>query len=470
MTSSNYRDQTEARLDRVGRLVESAVDSGVGLDRLLMFLNIFNRRSHYYLRYNPAQVKAILRRADQGWFGEAILMYYKMRKSDPDLGAVTFKRDLVGRRTEQSIEPYDDSSQSEAVAEYVKEVFTNMAGVNDCIFDLMSGNYDGFAAQEIEWFKEGERWIPIAVHNTNPDDWRWHDGSGSSADITSELNIVDGYTGGTIGTTKGMGLLYRDLNGVWHPTPQDKFVIVTPDTKMQMSLRGQMRSVAGVWTTKQIIQIAWDSYVELCGIPKTIITVPDEWTGDKDSAKMKALIDGFSLMGQEGYAVISELIRYEIAGEAKDTQIHQRDLEYKQRQYSKAILGQTLTTDVTGSTGTLSTAEVHLEVENDIKEADLTVIEQALNDQLVEPIVRLGMGPEVPCPTLHLKLRNREREQAAVDRLDTAVNKLGIPVSLEWAYAETGIPKPDEGEETLRGEVVKTVSAEIPQPDEGENK
>jgi phage gp29-like protein len=421
----DYQASTLATHDRLGRLIESTRGM-VPPDRLLMAWNLLSR-SYTLVAYNPTTVRDTLRRADQGFFGEALEMYDVMASSDPETTSVIMKRQLTGRKAKRSIVPADDSPTAATVAEYVTEVLENMVGWDDAIADLMPGNYNGFSALEIEWSSQ----YPIALYPTLNEDWRWQNGARVLSQEHAEY----------------IGLLWRGSDYAWAPVPADKFVINSPNARLPVSRRGQFRAISGTWSTKQVLQVVLDSFCELYGTPRTVIKVPDEWSADSD--KMEQLVENMAALGAEGYALLSDLISVENLSQQSSSDVPQiQALERKDRQIAKAILGGTLTTDTAGSTGTYSAASVHLDVERDVAESDLENVAEALNRDLVEPMVRYAFGPTADPPTLVLTLSNPEREAAELDHLTKAV-AVGIPVATSYAHEVTGIPEPDEGESVL---------------------
>jgi phage gp29-like protein len=63
--------------------------------------------------------------------------------------------------------------------------------------------------------------------------------------------------------------------------------------------------------------------------------------------------------------------------------------DFCNREMSKAVLGQTLTTDTSGSTGTYAAASVHAQVRRDLVEADAQALAVTLREQLLRPLARI---------------------------------------------------------------------------------
>lgn len=404
-------------------------------------------RRYCAIKYSPQVAQNVINRADQGYFGDALDMYDAFATTDPETIAAVEKRQNGVRNAKRTITPADESPTAAVIAEYVETVLKNLIGWDSAVLDLEAGNYNGFVALEIEWTKS----IPIALHPTLNEDWRWQNGSRVLADSYAEY----------------VGLLWRDRHGFWQPTPMDKFVINTPNARLPVERRGCMRATAGPWTTKQILQVVLDTYIELYGVPRTIIGVPDDWSND--DPRMLQLVENMSTMGTEGYSLLSKEIDIMSQGHQSSEHVpHLPALERKDRQISKAINGTTITTDTTGATGTFAASAVQVETEYNMAERDLENITTALNRDLIRPIVYYGFGSDELCPALTLSVRNPLREKIELDLLDIATNKLGLRISTDHAYERTGYPEPEKGQEVLPGDI-KYRTETVETGDEGES-
>jgi phage gp29-like protein len=114
-------------------------------------------------------------------------------------------------------------------------------------------------------------------------------------------------------------------------------------------------------------------------------------------------------------------------------------------QVSKAVLGQTMTTD-NGSSR--SQAEVHNEVRQDIKTDDSRKLANTINRQLIEPFVILNYGEQERYPKVYFPIE----DSADIEKLSSALSVLipqGLKVSQSWVRGQLGAPAPDEEEEVL---------------------
>src|SRR5258708_22184745 len=100
----------------------------------------------------------------------------------------------------------------------------------------------------------------------------------------------------------------------------------------------------------------------------------------------------------------SIVIEFTEAHQNGSSELCQRFCEYLDSQVSKAVLGQTLTTEMPNGGGSRAAAQVHEGVRRDILNADARRLSATLARDLVRPIVELNMGPQKQYPKIELGL------------------------------------------------------------------
>ena len=122
--------------------------------------------------------------------------------------------------------------------------------------------------------------------------------------------------------------------------------------------------------------------------------------------------------------------------------------EFCNREMSKAILGQTLTTDVYRATGTYSAARVHHEVRRDIVQSDADGLAATLQGQLLRPLVGFNFGWHRSVPTL----RFYAEEEVNLRELAETYEKLaalGVRIPAEHVAEVFGLPRVEVTEHEL---------------------
>jgi hypothetical protein len=153
----------------------------------------------------------------------------------------------------------------------------------------------------------------------------------------------------------------------------------------------------------------------------------------------------------------------ESGAKSASADLYQRLIEYLDRQVSKAVLGQTLTTDQ-GSSGSLAQASVHNEVRADLLRADARALVSTLARDLIAPLIALNM-PDAPLPKLTLMVEEPEDMAALADQLAKLV-PLGMPIPQAWVREKWSIPEAAPDEPVL-GQPAPA-PAHAPAPDSGQ--
>ena len=113
--------------------------------------------------------------------------------------------------------------------------------------------------------------------------------------------------------------------------------------------------------------------------------------------------------------------------------------DFCNREMSKAVLGQTLTTDTTGSTGTYGAASVHAQVRRDLVEADAQALAATLREQLLRPLVGFNFGWDKPVPWFRFRFEEEE-DLKTLSEVYRNLAAMGVPLDMEHVAERFGIP------------------------------
>lgn len=117
----------------------------------------------------------------------------------------------------------------------------------------------------------------------------------------------------------------------------------------------------------------------------------------------------------------------------------------------KAILGQTLTSDVSKSGGSLAQAKVHAGVQADTVMRYAEYVTDIINTQLIPAIVHLNFGrADMPMPELRCKLPQNVANIERVQFWGQVLQIPGMQVIKSDIYDSLGIAMPAEGDEVLQ--------------------
>ena len=117
------------------------------------------------------------------------------------------------------------------------------------------------------------------------------------------------------------------------------------------------------------------------------------------------------------------------------------------KQISKLVLGQTMTTDDGSSR---AQGEVHEEVRQDIAAADALAVADTLNSMLVVPYVNFNFGEQERYPEIILY----KPDEQNIEQVVNAIEKLathGLTVKADEVRSLLGLSKPEDDDEIIGG-------------------
>ncbi len=207
-----------------------------------------------------------------------------------------------------------------------------------------------------------------------------------------------------------------------------------------------------VWFKKNGIKF-WLVFLEKFGMPTAVGKYPP---GTLNPQK-QTLLDAIDAIQNETGITIPETmaIEYLEASRAGNAQ-YEGFAEFMDRQISKAVLSQTLTTEI-GETGSYAASQTHGEVRQEIVEADADLLDACLNETLIPWIVDYNFPGIRAYPKIKTYAAPKPglTAQSGIDK--TVTKDIGLPVPKQYFYDTYGYPAPQVGEETVGG--TETTSA-----------
>jgi phage gp29-like protein len=189
---------------------------------------------------------------------------------------------------------------------------------------------------------------------------------------------------------------------------------------------------------------SWAAFIDRYGYPIRIGKYGKKAT-EQDRATLKRAV---AAIGQDFGAVIPESALLEIieSKHASETSnVYKTMADWIDKQISKLILGQTMTTDE-GSNR--SQSETHEKVRDDIADSDIQQIIETLNTALTIPYINFNFGEQENYP--HIDLFKPDEKN--VEQIIAAVEKLGpqgLKVKADELRSLLGLANPDEGDEVI---------------------
>lgn len=307
--------------------------------------------------------------------------------------------------------------------EFYKDVFSNI-DVYGLIENILDAPLYGFAPIEIIWEKQGKYIIPVKFE-AEPQEW-FHFNSNGEFFFKHKAYQPD-------------GLLIN-------PEESRKFLL--PRNKpTRKNPYGQCILSRCFWNVAFINggMEFWVKFTEKYGMPFMVGKYDRSMNDNEKDSLLKALIN----MVQDAVGVIPadgtvEII--EAGGKGASADIYEKLINKCENNISKAILGQTLTTDI-GAVGSYAAAETHNEVRGDIINSDTRLCENTINT-LINYINIINFNDNsVPKCTIY---DEKAIDQSVADR-DNKVYNTGVRFTKEYmmktyGYAEDDIVMVDDSD------------------------
>ncbi len=292
----------------------------------------------------------------------------------------------------------------------IENIF-NQLDLTTIISEILDASMFGFQPLEIIWQKAGELIIPREI-KAKPVEWFVFDDENNLKLKTKE---------------KRLGEFLPDRKFL---CPQ-----YNPSYQNPYGERTLSRSFWSVVFKKGGMRF-WALFTEKYGMPFLVGKHPRG--ASKDDTE--SLADLLSSMVQDAIAVIPDDSSVEILEGSKNSsaEIYEKLIDKMNAEISKAILGQTLTTEI-GSTGSYAASNTHMDVRKDIIDSDKKLVEKTLN-QLIKWIYEINFTSEqVPV----FELYEEEDVDLALSQRDEILTKTGVKFTKEYFIKTYGFEDED---------------------------
>jgi phage gp29-like protein len=238
------------------------------------------------------------------------------------------------------------------------------------------------------------------------------------------------------------------------PVPDRKFVVFTWGDSDNPYGRGLGQKLWWpVWFKKNGVKF-WLVFLEKFGMP----TVKGKYPPGTSPEAQQALMDAIEAIQSDTGVKIPDSMDIEFLEASRAGSVsHEQLCQYMDRQISKAVLGQTASTE--GTAGKLGNEDVQGDVRQEIVEADADLLDGCLNNTLIRWIVDYNFPGVAAYPKIatYAAAKPNVKEQSETDK--TLVVDIGLPVSASYFYAKYNIPQPLEGEELVRPRLQNAISS-----------
>jgi phage gp29-like protein len=398
--------------DFFGRVFKSGTPP---VTRELAAVSLAERWSSYpSVGLTPTRLAEIVRDADQGDSRRQMELFEEMEEKDAHLAAILQTRKLAVLGKDYEVLPYAKTPEDEQIAAAVGELVYAIPDLEGALLDLLDAIGKGFALGELIWEVAGGaarireiRWIPQKKVTFGED-------------LTPRLLTAE-----------------APWQGV-EPPPWKLIYHRYKARSGHASRAGVLRVVGWMYLLKNYALKDWAAFNEVFGMPLRL----GKYDATASPADREALIRAIRNLGSDAAGVISkatEIEFIEAASRGGKGNPYQAMAEFCNREMSKAVLGQTLTTDTAGATGTYATARVHDLVRRDLVQADAQALGATLREQLLRPLVGFNSGWDKPVPWFRFKYEEGE-DLKTLSEVYRNLAALGLPLSREHLAERFGIP------------------------------
>lgn len=370
----------------------------------------------------PQRLAHIFREADAGDVYRQMELFEEMEEKDPHLFSQLQTRKNAVTGLDYEVIPFDsDEDSDKAVAEFVADQINGIEDFEDAEMDLLDAIGKGFAVSEIIWGYANGRTTVEEIKSRQQKRFFWDPLDDSFQVRTKE------YPSGIL-------------------VPENKFIVHRYKARSgHPSRAGVLRVVAWMYLFKNYDVKDWVSFCEVFGMPLRLGKYAPGASDDDKDALMQALVK----IGTDAAGIIPEgtEIDFHEANKTSSIDVYERLARYCDEQMSKAILGQTLTSDSGG--GSYAQSKTHNEVRHDLTVADCKALASTLRRDLLRPLVLFNFGDDTRIPYIRYDCEESEDLQKTATILGTLIQQTGLKVGSSYMYKKFSIPKPEPGEEIL---------------------
>lgn len=288
------------------------------------------------------------------------------------------------------------------------------------LFDLLDAIGKGFSVLEIEWQSTPEAVLPVGLEY-RPQRW-----FAPALEDGETIQLAEGVT--------------RE------PLSPHKFLIHRHRAKSGLTIRSGLARIASwAWMYKAFTARDWAIFTQNYGAPIRV----GKYGPNATDADRTVLWRAVANIAGDCAAIIPEGMSIEFVA-LKDTgqsaELYEKRADWLDRQISKAVLGQTTTTDAIS--GGHAVAKEHRLVQEDIERADAKLVSATLTRQLAHLIIALNFGPQAKYPRLLLGRPDEVPLNDVVNAL-AKLGPLGLTVEASEVRDRLGFSEPEKGAEVI---------------------
>lgn len=368
----------------------------------------------------PQRLAQIFKEADQGDVFRQMELFEEMEEKDTHLYSQLQTRKNAVTGLNYEIIAYSDDEYDKEIADFVQKELDGIEKFEDILFDLLDAIGKGIAVSEIYWKVEDGKTSIEDIRRVPQKKFFW--------DYEDKFKVM------TEEYPAGIEL------------EENKFIIHRYKAKSGHASRaGILRVVAWMYLFKNYDIKDWISFCEVFGMPIRLGKYSPSSSEDDQAALMRALIQ----IGTDAAGIIPDGTEITFVESNKSTSINLYEslARFCDEQISKAVLGQTLTSDSGG--GSYAQSKTHNEVRHDLTVSDCKSLASTLKSYLIKPLVWFNFGTD-RVPSIIFDCEGSEDLKELSEVYKTLSCDIGLKIPTEHLYKKFNIPKPEDNEEVAQ--------------------
>ena len=370
----------------------------------------------------PVSLARILRDADAGDAIRYLELAETIEERDAHyLGVIGTRRRSVAQ-LDISVEAASEDPEDEKIAQMVRD-YIESDELQAVLFDILDCLSKGYSMTEVDYQMSEGQYRPRLI---------WRDQRSFRflrTDLATPLLVGEG--------------------GQELPLEPGKFIFAQIKAKSGLALRsGLARVAAWGWLFKAYTQRDWAIFSQTYGQPVRL----GKFGAGATQADKDTLFRAVANIGGDCAAIIPESMMIEFVESGNVGAAHQlyrERADWIDQQISKAVLGQTSTTDAV--VGGLGSGKEHRAVQKDIETADARALAAILNRDLVRVWVQLEYGLRKAYPRLRIGRAEEEDLKSLADALAPMIDR-GLEVDASEIRDRFGLAEPKSGARLLRAQ------------------
>lgn len=359
---------------------------------------------------------------------EYLTLAEEMEEREPQYRMALGQRKLAIRNIKPVVTPASEDSADQELATTARKL-VDSTQFRNVMMHLADGIAKGFAVAEIVWSMTGTEWRPSRILPRDARHFQFDRITGRELRLRAD------------GEPDGL------------PLTPGKYLIHTPVLKSGVPIRqGLARTAMWIFMLKSFSLKDWMAFLEVYGMPFRV----GKYDAGATEADKRALLRAVANVAADGGAIIPNgmLLEFiETKASAGGENAFKGMATYLDEQFSKLIVGQTMTSD-NGSS--LAQAEVHDDIRLLILRADGDDLAATVQRDLIDPYVAFNHGvPKNGTPQVTFPVDDPEDLKALLEATGKFV-EMGGEVPQEPVLAKLGWREPQAGEKVLRRQAAAT--------------